>query len=695
MHHVDAADAAGDVVRQHSADDDPEAYEPGAVLVTLAKGATLQDARAALSGVPELATATATEVVDGLLKVELPASLSVNDATPLVAGLDCIDAAQPNYRYRTVSREGALFPEALSSSRLATTARGGALGLASALNDPFYGDQWHLASINAEKAWSSVAAQGTSPSTVAVIDAGFYTSHEDLRSNIASVYDATKEKTVSIESNLDSNQVNHGTHCAGIIAATANNALGVAGVTDNVCKVLPLRVEDDGGSIYTSYVAQAYSHLVANKDAYSIRVVNISLGAPCKEAANRLTDTVLYDCIQKGRNAGILTIAAACNDSNATPPYYAYPADFDNVVSVIALDQDASNADGVARASYSNYNTAGQRAKNISAPGSNILSLRGTKNWEWGAYYETLYGTMDGTSMAAPVVSGVMGLMFAANPDLTVDEATSKLYSSAKDLTKSSGANKGWDRATGFGEVDLAAAVSSKQPYLSGAAKVTVGKPKALTVKIDGEKQPASGWKWASSNTAVATVNSSGVITGKKAGRVVITAAKGSFRIRQVVLVRVPAKALAVTFSKSLVYTGEARKLAPRVSFADRKLKAGHDYTVKYSKSVNAGKATVTITGVAPYYTGTKKVTFKIAKAPLAKARVKLSATKLRYTGKARKPAVTVYDIGKNAKVKLKRGVDYTIRFKAVKRGKGTVKITAKSKCANFKGTVTKTFRVG
>ena len=684
---------------QNASDDDQEAYEPGFMLAELSAGVSADEAARALSALPELSSISVAEVIDDLVRFELPDGVSVERATELANTVDAIDVAQPNYRYY-VAADGASAENATQalaqtaanySASLAGASLGSALSAQANPNDPYYGNQWHLESIKAPEAWASLESAGSSPATttVAVIDAGFLVNHEDLAGNVVDVYDVTTKRSSILPDNQKPSKTDHGTICMGIVSAVTSNGIGVAGVTNNVCKVLPVRVEDKSGSVYTSYVAAAYSYLISKKDQYNIRVASISLGIDSKSIVNRSTDRVLYDVMKKGYNAGILSVAAACNDNEATPPYYAFPADFDNVVSVIALTSTTSNTDGVTRASYSNYNTNSQIAKNISAPGTSIYSSLS------GRYYGPLYGPSDGTSMATPVTAGVLGLMLAASPNLTAGEAASKLYSSAYDLTKCSGAEVGWDRVTGFGEVDAKAAVDAGQPYLSGSLKVQAGKTKTMSVKVAGKKQAPSSWKWKSSNTAVATVDANGKVTGKTGGRVIISATKGGKIAQQVVTVQVPASKLKVKLSKTkYTYSGSSRKPTVTVTYNGKELVEDHDYTVKYKNTVNAGKGTVTVTAVQPYYTGSTQRTFTIAKRSIAKANIKLSAQVLPYSGKAQKPTVTVYDIGRNKKVKLKQGTDYKVSGKAVVQGKGKLTITAKKACANFTGSVVKTFRV-
>ena len=141
-----------------------------------------------------------------------------------------------------------------------------------------------------------------------------------------------------------------------------------------------------------------------------------------------------------------------------------------------------------------------------------------------------------------------------------------------------------------------------------------------------------------------------------------------------------------VTGVKSKTYTGWRITQSPKVKVGSKVLKKNADYTLSYKNNVNAGKATVTIKGMRSY-TGTKKVTFTIAKASVKSAKVaKIKAQK--YTGKAKKPAPKLTFKGST----LKKGTDYTLKYKNNKK-RGTAKITVKGK-GNFKGTKTVKFKI-
>ncbi len=178
--------------------------------------------------------------------------------------------------------------------------------------------------------------------------------------------------------------------------------------------------------------------------------------------------------------------------------------------------------------------------------------------------------------------------------------------------------------------------------------------------------------------TATVTITGKGNYTGTIAKTFTIT----------------PAKLYKVTLSKtSMAYTGKARKPVPTVSAKVNgelvTLVKGTDYTVKYENNIDAGTATVTVTGKGNY-TGTITKTFTITPVKLYKAT--LSKTSMAYTGKARKPVPTVAAKVNGQLVTLVKGTDYTVKYENnIKVGKATVTITGKG---NYTGTITKTFTI-
>lgn len=626
------------------------AYEEGSVLAVLESDTAPEEACATLNRVPKLAGLSIESAEDGFVKFALPEGVGVSEAVELMASEPHVATAQPNYRYY-------LQDDGPSTQGLAvgnTTDEveglaepGGSNGISAQsanANDPELSEQWALSSMNVPAAWNTATALGGKNKyvTVAVIDSGFLVTHEDLKNVVVATYNAVKKSTTASVFGSAS-RASHGTHVAATVAAQANNGKGIAGVAYNTsnfstCKLLPVSVMDSDGSIYTSTLLSAYKWVVKNASAYNVRVVSISLGSDRGDETTA-DDRLLGYAIDAAWRDGIVTVAAACNinDGFYNTPFYAVPSDLANVVSVINLRR-SSTADGVVRDSASNFNVAGSRTKDISAPGTSILSA--------GSSSESAYRTTSGTSMAAPQIAGVLALEFKAAPKLTAAEAVSKLFSSAKDLTSTYGASRGWDDVTGYGEANAAGAVSTATPYLSGSTSVSVGNSLQMDVKVNGVKQSRSSWVWRTSSSSIATVSATGLVKGVSPGQVTITATNGTRSAVQTVNVnsrRMHVSALGVSVANA-TYSGKALKPAPAVYDGSTKLKKGTHYKVSYSNNKNPGTATVKITGKYPYF-GTTTKTFTIK--PKGTTITKLRAVKrgLKATWKKRTKQVTGFQV--------------------------------------------------
>lgn len=261
-------------------------------------------------------------------------------------------------------------------------------------NDPMFDSQWALrntgqtggtpgADISAEQAWATTTG---SPNTLmAVIDSGIDYTHADLAGNMWP--GIGHDFIVDVDDPMDDN--GHGTHVAGTIGAVGNNALGIAGVNWQI-QLMGLRFLGATGSGSTSGAIAAIEYAWMN----GVRVSNNSWGSYGYSQA-------LFDAIQMAGNAGHLFIAAAGNFNfdNDILPYYPASYNLPNIISVASMDHN-----GI-RSSFSNY---GVQSVHLAAPGQNILSTMPGQG----------YGSMSGTSMAAPHVAGVAGLILAQNPSL-------------------------------------------------------------------------------------------------------------------------------------------------------------------------------------------------------------------------------------------------------------------------------------
>ncbi|HEX9094305.1 MAG TPA: S8 family peptidase, partial [Coriobacteriia bacterium] len=284
--------------------------------------------------------------------------------------------------------------------------------------DPRYPEQWGLPAISAPAAWDSTT--GTMGVTVAVVDTGVQLDHPDLVARVDTVNDYD---FVNLDSDASDDE-GHGTHVAGIAAATMNNGAGGSGTAPGVA-VLPIKVLDSKGTGWDSDVADGIRWAAD----HGADVINLSLGSSAPS-------TYEEDAVAYAQSAGCLVVAATGNDGGAV---LSYPANYPGVIGVAAVDATLQ------RAWFSNY---GPHA-DISAPGVNILSTYLTSPPERG------YKTLSGTSMATPFVAGVAALLKSADPDATPALITSALQSTAIDL----GA-PGRDDYYGFGLVDAHAGLA-------------------------------------------------------------------------------------------------------------------------------------------------------------------------------------------------------------------------------------------
>ncbi|MFH1676388.1 MAG: S8 family serine peptidase, partial [bacterium] len=184
--------------------------------------------------------------------------------------------------------------------------------------------------------------------------------------------------------------VGHGSHVAGIIAAQAFNGEGACGIAYNT-KILPLRIfptNGDTGATFSSIIdAVEYA-----TDAEKVKVISMSIGTTYESS-------LLQAAIDGAWKAGKVLVAAAAN-SNTNEKYY--PAAHNHVIGVAALKKTGE------KASFSNYGDW----VDISAYGTGIYST----------VYDDGYAYMSGTSMACPLVSGCCALLFAYDPNLTNEQ---------------------------------------------------------------------------------------------------------------------------------------------------------------------------------------------------------------------------------------------------------------------------------
>ena len=344
---------------------------------------------ASASGCAGAATATQARPVEYVAVVDTP-----GPGAPDVVTFRVTSLAEKNAKLADLSREGsvvAVSPEQPVSS------------LVTPSDDPSYLQQWGLANAGFPAAWAN-GEDGTGE-TIAVIDTGVDATHEDLAGKVLQGFDFTVvDQTVSNYGRIDFN--GHGTHVAGIAAATDNTLGGVGGAPG--ASILPVRVLSASGSGWTSDVVSGI-YWAADHGA---NVISMSLGGSSCGSAE-------HAAVAYAKAHGVVVVAAAGNNGTNVP---IYPAGFDDSVIAVGATTQAN-----AKASFSNWGTP---YVDIGAPGSEILST-----------YHGGYANLSGTSMATPFVAAAAALVLEQCPGLTPSQVQTRLMSSASPVISGLGAS--------------------------------------------------------------------------------------------------------------------------------------------------------------------------------------------------------------------------------------------------------------
>lgn len=216
------------------------------------------------------------------------------------------------------------------------------------------------------------------------------------------------------------------------------------------------------------------------------------------------------------------------------------------------------------------------------------------------------------------------------------------------------------------------------------------GESKGLSISIEPEDTTEDKTvTWSSDNESVAKVGEDGIVTAVGNGKTKITATIGEYTQTCTVTVFTPLAEERVTISTdSAVYSGEEIRPSVTVKDGEKILEQDKDYTVGYENNINAGDATVKVTGIGDY-TGTVSKGFKIQKAPIVDSMVTLKETTLVYTGKELTPEIVVKD-GDRILVK---DIDYILDYKN-NIDVGTTAQVVVIGCGNYISGVTKEFEI-
>jgi subtilisin family serine protease len=286
-------------------------------------------------------------------------------------------------------------------------------------NDPRVAEQWGLDAVQAPMAWDVPISTAV---TVAVIDTGVDLAHPDLAGAAWTNPGEIPANGIDDEGNGyiddvhgwdflhgdgsvfdDAAEDAHGTHIAGVIGATRNDGVGIAGVAGNA-RIMSLKFVGGAGGLASDAIA-ALAYARSN----GARVVNASFGGPYSQA--------LCDAVAEAAAAGTIVVAAAGNDG----------VDIDGAVRAPAMCPEASVISVGASTSYETlapFSNRGVAGVDIAAPGEFILSTvpaAGHDSWS-------------GTSMAAPHVSGAAAMVIGQNPSLTPVQVRQTILDSADRL---------------------------------------------------------------------------------------------------------------------------------------------------------------------------------------------------------------------------------------------------------------------
>lgn len=334
------------------------------------------------------------------------------------------------------------------------------------VDEPFYASgvlaqQWHYSLINGPVAWQ-LAPGGGNGVNVAVLDTGLFWDggqwHPDLADNVIAGFDAVDGDEFPVDpGNSVGGSVYHGTHVSGTVAAAVNGS-GGAGVAFG-SRLMPVRVLGEGGTGTLSDLLEGMQWVLGDQNRSSADIVNLSLGGlPCGDPSVAGT---LQRLIDDGVGKGILYVAAAGNSATSEP---SCPAALENVFSVSAVDGAG------ALASYSNFGSTidlaapgGDASRDGNGDGRGDL-ISSTSAALVDGQLQPVYRGLQGTSMAAPHVSGVLALMKEANAGL--DSSAVEGYLRSGSLTEPP-CESGCERTDqlGYGVLDAGKAV---QAVLSG-----------------------------------------------------------------------------------------------------------------------------------------------------------------------------------------------------------------------------------
>ncbi|MCB0383865.1 MAG: S8 family serine peptidase [Bdellovibrionales bacterium] len=345
--------------------------------------------------------------------------------------------------------------------------------------------QWANVKVNAEQAWQKAGNRGSKNVIVAVIDTGVDYNHESLRANMIPGYDFKDNDNDPMD--IVGRNPGHGTHCTGSLGASGLADGGVIGLSPEV-SVMPIRFlgADGGGDLMAGIKSIDYA---IEKGA---RVISASWGA----AVPRSQAKPLIEAVERADKAGVIFVVAAANDGKSNDRTDVFPANANtpNMISVAASGESDS------KPSWSNY---GKHSVDVAAPGNNIVSTLPNNK----------YGSLSGTSMATPLVSGVVALLLAQDSTLTGVEVRSLIQSTAAKVSIETACDCRVDAGAA-----MTALLDKKMYVVPYAETLAVGDTLSFSAR-----NGVAPLTFASSDTQVATIDTNGMLTGVAKGETTVS----------------------------------------------------------------------------------------------------------------------------------------------------------------------------
>ena len=393
-------------------------------------------------------------------------------------------------------------------------------------NDPVYNFQWGLhntgqyngivgADLNLLQAWGATTGAGI---RVAVLDEGVDLNHPDLAANLVGGFDALGLGSNGGPAGDDA----HGTGCAGIIGAIANNNLGVAGVAYS-SRIVPVRIGSND-AISTTAAAAGINWAVSTTGG-NADVLSCSWGGGSSSSS---VNTAISNAVTTGRGGrGAVVLFASGNNNTSV----AWPANLSNVIAVggtnpcdqrfvITPTTPNTSCNYDTRLNIVSINAGSNFGTGLAvvAPGINVATtdIAGAAGFSnhvadqgWAMFNQDYVQNFDGTSAACPFAAGAVALILSINPNLTNAQATAILESTASKVGgynySTNLSNGTWNNEMGYGRINVGAAVCQALSTLSIAGQNPVCSNNTYSIS----NLPAGfGFNWSSNNTSGLTINS-------------------------------------------------------------------------------------------------------------------------------------------------------------------------------------------